>query len=395
MRRGPNAVTVGVSSFSSERLIQARKARGLTAVSLADMIDVSPATISLYEKGTHKPRQEKLDRLSTVLNVPTAFFLQPISIKKPNRVFYRSMSAATKSARARVEARYEWILQVIDYLLEFFDLPEVRLPEFNLPDDFRALDFSTIDSVAEQVRRQWDLGERPVANVVQTLENNGIVVWRTPFEARTLDGFSEFRSPHPMVVLSLDKQNKYRSRFDAAHELGHLVLHRDIDGRALRRSSDFRLIENQAHRFAGAFLLPETSYCNELWSVSLDAFRSLKPRWNVSIALQIVRARELGIVDERQQKRLWINLARRGWRTREPLDDSEPAEKASLITQGMQMLVDNKVRTGIQMAQDLSLSVPELEKLTEVMPGTLTAGARPAVRPVLKTSGEKVVPFRR
>ena len=388
-------MAAGVTGFQNDRLVQGRRARGLTAVSLADMIDVSPATISQYEKGTQKPRQEVLDRLAVVLNVPPAFFLQPVSIVKPDRLFYRSMSAATKSARARVEARYEWFLQAIDYLLEFFDFPETRIPDFNLPDDFHALDSSTIESVAEDVRRRWSLGDRPIANLVRTLESNGVVVWRTAFEAETLDAFSEFRRPHPTVVLSSDKGRAYRSRFDAAHELGHLVLHRKVDGRALRRSADFRLLEKQAHRFAGAFLLPAIAYSEDLWSASLDAFRSLKPRWNASIAFQITRARQLGLVDERQQRRLWINLSRRGWRKTEPLDDSTVSEKPTLLAQGMRMLVDNKVRSGEQIAKDLSLSAAELEKLTVVPPGTLTQGDRRAVRPVLRTTGEKVVPFRR
>ena len=222
-------MTVGVAGFRSARLTQARNARGLTAVSLADMIDVSPTTISLYEKGTQKPRQEMLDRLSRVLNVPPGFFLQNVPIVRPNRVFYRSMSAATKSARARVEARYEWILEVMRYLLEFFDFPKTRLLELDLPENFRALDSLTIESAAEQVRQHWTLGDGPVANMVRTLESNGVIVWRTAFEADTLDAFSECRSPHPVVVLSSDKENYYRSRFDAAHELGHLVLHRNVE----------------------------------------------------------------------------------------------------------------------------------------------------------------------
>ena len=388
-------MTVGVLGFRSARLTQARNARGLTAVSLADMIDVSPSTISLYEKGTQKPRQEMLDRLSSVLNVPPGFFLQTVSIVKPNRVFYRSMSAATKGARARVEARYEWILEVIDYLLEFFDFPKTRLLELDLPEDFRALDSLTIESAAEQVRQHWTLGDGPVANMVRTLEANGVIVWRTAFEAETLDAFSEYRSPQPVVVLSSDKGNYYRSRFDAAHELGHLVLHRNVDGKSLNRSSDFKLLENQAHQFASTFLLPAMAYSKELWAVSLDAFRSLKPRWNASIALQIVRARQLGMVNENQEKRLWINLSRRGWRKREPLDDAVPSEKPGLVAEGMRMLVNNKVRTGEQMAQDINLSAYELERLTEAEPGTLTGGVRPAPRPVLKLGGENVVPFKR
>ena len=125
------------------------------------------------------------------------------------------------------------------------------------------------------------------------------------------------------------------------------------------------------------------------------SFRSLKPRWNTSIALQIVRARQLGVVDENQEKRLWINLSRRGWRRSEPLDDSMPSEKPGLVAEGVRMLVTNKVRTGEQIAQDINLSAYELERLTEAEPGTLTGGVRPVPRPVPKFGGEKVVPFRR
>ena len=388
-------MTVGVSGFSNERLIQARNARGLTAVSLADIINVAPSTISLYEKGTQKPRQQLLDSLSKALNLPPAFFLQAVSIAKPSRVFYRSMSTATKSARVRVEARYEWILETIDYLLEFFDFPQVNLPEITLTDDFRALDSLTIESAAEQVRQHWTLGNGPVANLVRTLEFNGVIVWITEFEAETLDAFSEFRSPHPVIVLSSDKQNFYRSRFDAAHELGHLVLHRNVDAKSLKRSSDFRLLENQAHQFASAFLLPATAYSKELWSVSLDAFRSLKPKWGTSVSLQIMRARQLGMVDENQEKRLWINLSRRGWRKSEPLDDKDQPEKPGLVAEGMRMLVKNKVRFGEAIAQDLNLSIFELEKLTGLEPGALARDLLQPERPVLKSSDENIVPFRR
>jgi Zn-dependent peptidase ImmA (M78 family)/transcriptional regulator with XRE-family HTH domain len=384
---------LAVSGFVKERLTQARNARGLTAVSLADLVDVSRSTMSLYEKGTQKPRQEIVDRLAKALNVPPTFFLREVPIVKPNRLFYRSMSAATKSARTRAEARYEWALELVDYLLGFFDFPELRLPEFELPPDFRQLDTLTIESIAGQVRQYWVLGHGPIDNVVRTLESNGIIVWRTPFEANTLDAFSEYRDHHPVVVLSSDKENYFRSRFDAAHELGHLVLHRNVDKRALNKSQDFKLLETQAHRFAGAFLLPEISYSKELWDVSLDAFRSLKPRWNVSIALQIKRCAQLGLINEDQEKRLWINLSRRKWRECEPLDESTLSEKPDLIAKSIRMLVKERVRTGEQLARDLDRYPVEIEKLCEIESGLLTGST--TAMPVFKTADSKVVPFRR
>lgn len=385
---------VGVEGFQKDRLVQARKARGLTAISLADMAGLGQATISQYEKGAQKPRQENLDKLAELLNVPPAFFLKPLDIEKPERLFYRSMSAATKASRDRAEARYGWALETMAYLLEYFDFPTLRLPELEIPDDHRDIADRQIEFFAEQLRAHWTLGDGPVANMVRTLESNGIPVWRTAFEANTLDAFSEYRLPHPIVVLSSDKQNYYRSRFDAAHELGHLVMHRQVDQSLLRKAADFKLIENQAHRFAGALLLPAVAYSNEVWAPTIDAFRALKPRWNASIGFQIRRCQDLGLVNEQQSKRLWINLSRRGWRKREPLDDSTVAEKPNLIRQSIEMLVKEGVKTREQVAIDLCLAATDIEKLGELTPGFLGGQAEPDL-PKLKRSSGNVVRFGR
>lgn len=385
---------VGIAGFNKERLTQARNARGLTAISLADMTGVSQSTISLYEKGAQKPKQETLDRLARVLNVPVSFFLSDVPIEKPSKLFYRSMSAATKFARERAEARYEWALQAIDYLMEFFDFPNLNLPDLDVPEDFRQLDSNRIEIIAAQLRQHWMLGSGPVANMIRTLESNGIVVWRTAFEAETLDAFSEYRTPHPVVALSSDKENYYRSRFDAGHELGHIVLHRKVDKRTLNRSSDFKILEEQAHHFSGAFLLPATAYSKDLWAISLDSFRSLKPVWNTSIGMQIKRCCQLGLIDENEEKRLWINLSRRGWRKSEPLDDSTQTEKPNLIMKGFKMLIEERVKTREQIAQDLNLCASDIEKISELPDGYI--GDRPStVQPIFKSQGSKVVSFKR
>lgn len=385
---------VGVQNFNNKRLVQARTARGLTAVSLSAIADVSAPSISLYEKGTQKPQQEIVDRLSSALNVPVGYFYNEIKIEQPNKIFYRSMSAATKAARSRVEAQYEWALELVDFLLNYFDFPALNLPDLSVPDDFRKLDSLMIESMASQVRSHWNLGMGPISNMVRTLESNGIVVLRTAFEAETMDAFSEVRHPHPVVVLSSDKENYFRSRFDAAHELGHLILHKNVDQLALKKSSDFKVIEDQAHLFAGAFLLPATSYSKDLWSCSLDAFRSLKPRWNTSIGMQIRRCKNMGLINESQEKRLWINLARRKWKVCEPLDDSTPVEEPSLISKGIKMLIEEKVKSRDQLAQELYLSAMDIEKIGGLPHGYIRNISQTDL-PTFKTGGNKVVPFRR
>lgn len=385
---------VGVQNFNNERLVQARTARGLTAVSLSSIAEVSASSISLYEKGTQKPQQEIVDRLSRALNVPVGYFYNEIKILKPSKLFYRSMSAVTKAARSRVEAQYEWALELVDFILDYFDLPALNLPDLSVPDDFRKLDSLMIESLASQVRNHWNLGMGPISNMVRTLESNGVVVLRTAFEAETMDAFSEVRFPHPVIVLSSDKGNYFRSRFDAAHELGHIILHRNVDQATLNKSSDFKVIEDQAHLFAGAFLLPATAYSKDLWSCSLDAFRSLKPRWNASIGMQIMRCKHMGLLDENQEKRLWINLARRKWKVCEPLDDSTPVEEPSLISKSIKMLVEGKVKSKDQLAQDLYLSAMDIEKICGLPHGYIR-NIPSADQPTLKAGDGKVVPFRR
>ena len=381
----------GVKNFNKDRLVQAKNARGLTSVGLSGLVNISQSSISLYEKGKQNPKQEVIEALARTLNVPVGFFFKEISINKPNNLFYRSMAAATKASRMVSEAKYEWTLEAVDYLLNYFDFPEINLPDLEVPSDFKKLNSQIIETLATQLREYWTLGEGPILNMVMTLESNGILVWRTKFEAERQDAFSEFRIPHPFVVLSSDKENYFRSRFDAAHELGHLILHRNVDRTTLNTKSDFNLIEDQAHLFAGAFLVPENSYFRDLSSISIDSFRALKPRWNVSIAMQIMRVKHLGMISDSGQKRLWINLARRKWKIVEPLDDSTESEKPQLIKQGIKMLIEEGVKTKEQIVNDLQLAYGDIENLIEER-GYIKNVDRPK-RPVLKTIGNKVIPF--
>ncbi|WP_375167543.1 ImmA/IrrE family metallo-endopeptidase [Bradyrhizobium sp. CCGUVB4N] len=53
-------------------------------------------------------------------------------------------------------------------------------------------------------------------------------------------------------------------------------------------------MEQQAHRFAGPFLLPREAFRFEVTPPTLDYFCALKKRWGMSIATMIYRAFDLG-----------------------------------------------------------------------------------------------------
>jgi len=388
-------MAIGVKGFYGERLLQAREARSLNAVALSDLVGVKPSAISQYENKGQSPRPEILDLIAKKLNLPVHFFLKPIAFRSEPTIFYRSMSSATKSARIRAERRYEWFREIVDYLSNYFDFPITRLPELDVPSDFKEITALHIESLAEQARSFWSLGCGPITDMVRTLESNGIFVTRGNLSADTLDAFSELDDARqPYIFLGADKNNLVRSRFDAAHELAHLLLHKNIDKKAIKRASDFKLIENQAHHFAGAFLLPATSFVNELHGISLDSFRSLKGRWKLSIAAMIKRCEQLELIDENQAKRFWINRNRRGWREHEPLDDL-PVEIPQLIPKSFQILVDEQVRTVDQILDDIRLPYSDIEELACLPKGFFGRSAGNDAMPVLKNGRAKVLPFRR
>ena len=311
---------IGTPGFNNERLIQAREARGLTAVALAQMIGVTSANVSQYERGKQTPSPEVMDRLAQVLNCPRSFFLKNIEPPNQTCIWYRSMSSATKTARVRAEARFEWLKEIVAYLKQFLELPSLNLPAFVLPTDATQITNDQIEEIATQCRVFWNLGDTPIADLLLVLENNGMVVAKGELATETLDSFSQWPTgDSPYIFLNSDKASAVRLRFDAAHELGHLLLHRGIDGKQFRGTSTHRLMENQCHWFALAFLLPAKRFMSELWAPTINGFYTLKDRWKVSIQGMIKRCEQLGILDEIQLRRAWINLSRRGWRKWEPL----------------------------------------------------------------------------
>ena len=393
---------IGTPGFVGERLTQAREGRGLSAVALAELIGVQSSNISNYEHGRQTPGPEVMDRLVDVLNQPHPFFLRPVPIDRNEDIWFRSMSSATKLARSRAFARHGWLREIVAYLSEYLDFPEVRIPEFDLPADLHLITTSVIEDVATECRSFWKLGNNPVADIVLVLENNGVIVSRGELGAETLDAYSQRPkdSLHPIIFLGADKASAVRSRHDASHELGHLILHRHVNAATLRNAAQFRLIEDQAHRFAAAFNLPAQGFADQLWSPTLDAFLALKPHWKVSIGAMIVRCGQLGILSEEQSRRAWINMSRKGWRVCEPLDDRLVPERPRLIRRGMELLVKEQIKTPGQIVSDLALNPRDIESLACLDPGFLSGDsndkiAHPQLRKdlFLKTGTGNLVSF--
>ncbi|WP_151449148.1 XRE family transcriptional regulator [Lacisediminimonas profundi] len=332
----------GVQSFQKDRLVQALAARRLTQAQLASMVGVSPATISKWRAGTQAPERDALERLAGVINVSPDWFTRPMTAKVSPPLF-RSNASAHVAARAMLEARMEWSQDLALELSEFVDYPEVNLPTrfYRNPEEITAED---IELAAGECRDLWRLGRSPVQDLALAAEGAGVILVREETGIAQIEGLSAWSSAlqRPFILLSADKDNGYRSRFDLAHELGHLVLHRHVE-RPTERDRH-KLLEQQAHQFAGALLLPAETFAREVRvPPTLDDLLILKKRWGASAAAMIMRLRALDLLEKDEALTLFKRRSARWGAKSEPNDLDRPPERPRLLLRTVNLLVDENV----------------------------------------------------
>ncbi len=333
----------GVANFSGEKLTEARLASGLRKNALADKIGVTSMAITRYESNQDRPTLNNLEAIAVALAFPVEFFTRKAWPESLGTVFWRDRVAETKSAREMTEQRMKWLCELFWTLEEELDFPEQAIPEMDLPDDVRLISPSIIEDCASELRRQWQLRSAPIRDVILSVENAGIPVAMLNIPSEKQDGFF-FRSPllkRGFIGVNVHSATAARARFDVAHELGHLVLHRKVTTEQNRDPDLHKIIEKQAHRFAGAFLFPKESFWDEVAIPSLDYFYALKKRWGMSIAAMIARASDLDMIDVEAKRRLYISMNRRDWRQSEPFDDVMEMERPRMLRRGVEALVSS------------------------------------------------------
>ncbi len=349
----------------------------MTGVALSEILGVSPQAVHNYESGRSTPSPSVTESISVALNLPVSFFTAPPRPATSSRdgervVFYRSMAAATKAARIRAEHRERWLEDLTGYVSNYVELPAVNIPDTASCAEPLLLTDEDIELIAEDTRHHWRMTDGPIGNMVSLLENQGAVVAKDKFGAATLDSLSVF-SHRPFVMIGTDKGTAVRWRYDAAHELGHLVLHRHLGRGSFALPANVKRIEEQANRFAAAFLLPMAAFGEDFFAASLDALRAIKAKWRVSIAMMIMRARHSGLISEERERQLWINYSRRGWRRNEPLDDILEAEHPGLLRSAFGLILENHNYARSELASTLALPERDVESLCSLEYGTLAA----------------------
>ncbi len=354
------------------RLKQARLLAGMTQRGLAESLgqagySITAAAISKYEKEKSFPTAQFMLLASAALDVPGAYFVH----QPETEVQWTAFRRHSGFGKRKQEAVKAYASDLAELQIELHSLLYPKVSP-SLPKPTIANELNDAEKIAKHIRDLWDVGNRPLDNLVQTAEDHGVIVIEWHGDDDKFDGLSGWCGENPVTVINANRSAD-RKRFNLAHEIGHLVM--DTSQANMDE-------ENLAHRFAAAFLVPAEHAIHELGPerhrLSWGELMLLKRKYGMSMAAWIRRARDLKIISEHYYEALNIERSSRGWRRCEPVEylgDEEPLQLRQMaqraVAEGL-VSPDRMTRIGVDVWEPESeqtdsehLTVYDLLKMPE------------------------------
>jgi Zn-dependent peptidase ImmA (M78 family)/transcriptional regulator with XRE-family HTH domain len=335
-------------AFNPEMLRLAREARELTQAELAQKSGITQAFISKLEHGLNtQPGEEALERISQALSFPQSFLFQQERVLGLPHFHFRKRAKLGAKPLARIGAMINIRRQHIVKLLRSYDanvakpIPQIDLDETGL----------TPEKVADRLRAYWMVPRGPIKSVTEIIEEAGGIVILARFGTNLLDGLSfRVEGMPPVFFMNKDVPGD-RFRFSLAHELGHMVMHSVPD--------DDEKMEQEAHRFAAAFLMPAAEIKPYLVNAKLADLGRVKAYWKVSIKSLIKKTFDLKLITDYQYKSMSIQY-NKVFKGEEPVHIE--LERPWMMKEIVRYHRDNLGYTVDDLAELLSLHPPDVER---------------------------------
>lgn len=324
-----------------------RAVRGMSRIALARACGWSSEVVAKFEHGGEFPAESEVSLLASALRVAPSFFEgADIPMYGSGQASFRARSSLTKQTMETAQA----MMSVSHVVSEWFDSRVLNV-SVDVPD----LSGESPEAAADILRAHWGLGHKGISNVIHIMETKGVRVFAVDQLASNMDAFCGWLGERPAVFLRRGTTGA-RCRFDACHELGHLVLHKGRDW-----SKDDVIMEREADQFASAFLMPRPAVVALIKPhVPFLDLVKLKAHWKVSVMALNRRLRDLGVFSDQRYLENVKEISRRGWRSAEPED--APFE-GSLV---WNKAVDHVGRTGSsidKVASEIGLEGCDVERM--------------------------------
>ena len=306
----------------------------------------------MIEMGVRPVPKTLLVQLMEALNYPEHFFYQEGALYGVEiaEVFHRKRRNVPKYTLAQVYALAEIRLRHVSALLRSLDVTS-KIPQFD-PEEVKDTSQTKnhIADIARSVRAHLHLTRGPVEDLTQTLEEAGVIIINFDFGTPLIDALSRWLPTLPPTFFVNQQSPKDRYRLSLAHELGHIVMH----------SQAIPDMEEQANWFAAEFLMPERDIVHDLQDLTLYKLTALKKYWRVSMAALLMRAQDLATITPNQARYLWMQMAKAGYRTREPVELDITGEQPRLLRELVGIHMNNLGYTENDLGRILPLNESEL-----------------------------------
>lgn len=335
-----------------ERLRDIRLFNGYTLEMVAEKIGVTKQAVSKYEAGKTIPATDTLLKILDLYGIKQDYLTNQRNLLSDHSiVFYRTVKTTTAKRKEVAEVYLKWFSEIITVIDGMYPMRKPDLPQIS-PD-------LSISEKAELLRKYWNLGEDVVDDMVSLLEKHGFGLFSVEWEDEKIDGFSQMIDSRPIIVINEKRGTKQRRQFSVAHELGHLILHRNV-----KEITDVE--EKEADEFAGCFLMPERRIQADLVRNSADFFVELSGKWRVSPQALVERCRNLGLLGRNEEE----NEARRH-NLYQKLNRKVTEEDSDVVCSVRAALefIEANAESAERFHKELRLPVKELQRLFKPVKG--------------------------
>lgn len=341
--------------FKGDSLKYIRTLHGLSRKELAQKINVTEQMIWQYEVKNDMPDMKKVYDLSKILQARTRFFFNDKTLYFYDKnitqemIAFRSLNQSTSTKLLNKQHMHMMFIDNFNrYLSSFFNVGnkllqlKQRINQLSIDENDK---FEFITEIAYWARKEI-MNTDSNKDLLLNLEKFGVLVFEKSIDPDA-DAYSVWTdNEQPIIILGKNKNITARRNFDLAHELGHLLLHKDVEFVHLSRM-EYKEKEKEADWFAGAFLLPEDEFATDFSKISKisnpDSYIVLKEKWLVSIQAMAIRAKHLNLLSEQQYRYFWMSINKKKYKCFEPLDDEIPISKPAKINSIVNHLLNRQL----------------------------------------------------
>ncbi|MBC6418614.1 MAG: ImmA/IrrE family metallo-endopeptidase [Prochloron sp. SP5CPC1] len=275
----------------AENLIRYRKGLSLSQEQLAEEVGVTRQNINDFENAKTLPDSKTLSALARALGVTLDDLLRADKETIPN---FRFRAHASHKQKPQFVAQVRRLLETYNALEQVVGLSPYT-PESTPCHEVKGNE-ERIADIATQFRHRLGMGDGPIFNLFEATEKIGLKVLRQPIPMKNFFGLSAYSANQGAFVLVHSHNITIeRQLFTLAHEIGHLIFHRDEYEDTLINigtKEEEKAREKVADYFASHLLVPQDALERALNDIK--ALSPLKAHFRVSYQMILMRLEEMG-----------------------------------------------------------------------------------------------------